>query len=82
MDEPFIPTVENPGRVSFSEDGTSWSCTRDEFIIHRDENGKETYVLQALVTLFRPAGSPLPPQTTYVEGPFPSLTEEDLWKSV
>lgn len=39
--KPFVPTVENPGRVSFSEDGTMWSCTRDEFIVYRDENVNE-----------------------------------------
>ena len=52
-----------------------WSCTRDEFIIYRDEKGNERGTMQMLVTLFRPAGSPLPPQTIYTDRPFPRLGE-------
>ena len=66
MSELFVPTVENPGRVSFSEDGTTWACTRDEFVRYSD--GGE---LQMLITRFAPAGSPLPPQHRYVDKPYP-----------
>ena len=75
MTELLYPTAENPSRVSFNEDGTMWSRTRDEFIIYRDEKGNERGTMQMLVTLFRPAGSPLPPQTIYTDRPFPRLGE-------
>ncbi len=76
MDEPFIPAVSNPGRVSFSEDGTRWSCTRDEFVVHRDpETGEEAYWLQMQITRFDNAGDPLPPQIIYTDRPPPTLKE-------
>ena len=65
--KPFVPTMENPGPVSFSEDGTYWTIRRDEFTYWADAG------MQALVTRSGPAGSPLPPQTVYFDRPAPLL---------
>jgi hypothetical protein len=70
VNEPFIPTVDNPGRVAFSEDGSHWVCTRDEFIQWSNGGG-----LQMLVTILRPAGSVLEPATKYVDEPSPLKLE-------
>ena len=58
--EPFVPTVENPGPVSFSEDGTYWTIRRDEFYYWADAG------MQALVIRHGLAGTELPrrPSTT------------------
>jgi len=63
-EEPFIPTVSNPGRVSFSSDGTRWSLTRDEFLITPD--GHE---MQMVITRFAKTGSELPPAVRHVDWP-------------
>ena len=65
--KPFVPTVENPGPVSFSGVGTYWTIRRDEFT-YWDDAG-----LQALVTRWGPSGAELPPQTVYLDGPAPPL---------
>jgi len=41
----FVPTVEDPGPVSFSEDGSSWLITRDIFLVS-DEGTVQAYVIQ------------------------------------
>ena len=53
--KPFVPTLEDPGPVCFSEDGTSWSITRDIFL------ASPPGTIQAFVTEFAPAGTVLEP---------------------
>lgn len=58
--EPFVPTLEDPGPVTFTPDGKSWALTRDEFVA--DEEGRT--LVQIFITRIAKAGDALPPQIT------------------
>jgi hypothetical protein len=60
-EQEFVPTLEDPGPVTFLEDG-SWVVTRDRFFFS-DEG-----MIQAWMTTTGRAGDVLEPATVVVEG--------------
>ena len=54
-EQPFVPTVQDPGPVSFSADGQNWTITRDRFWITPEG------LLQGWFTEWQPAGAVLEP---------------------
>jgi hypothetical protein len=60
-EQEFVPTLEDPGPVTFLEDG-SWVVTRDVFLFSPDG------MIQGWMTTTGRAGDVLAPAVRHVEG--------------
>jgi hypothetical protein len=61
--KPFTPTLEDPGPVAFSEDGQTWSITRDVFLISPEGELR----MQMFVTELGRPGDVLEPAVQHVD---------------